>query len=101
VESLILTAEPGKFEYAKAMGSSSLAQAEPLSLNSTMWIASCTKLITSIAAMQCVEKGLVKLDDDVRAIVPELQNLDILQADADGSIAATRKNDSPITMRYA
>lgn len=51
--------------------------------------------------MQCVEKGLVKLDDDVRAIVPELQDLDILQADADGGIATTRKNDSPITMRYA
>lgn len=37
-----------------------------------MLIASCTKLMTSIAAMQCVERGLVALGTDVAGILPEL-----------------------------
>lgn len=57
-----------------------------------MWYASCTKLITSIAAMQCVERGLLKLDDDVSEILPELKGLQILtgfEEDAD-------ENDKPV-----
>lgn len=37
-----------------------------------MLIASCTKLMTSIAAMQCVERGLVALETDVAGILPDL-----------------------------
>lgn len=37
-----------------------------------MWIASCTKLMTSIAVMQCVERGLVAINTDVAVILPEL-----------------------------
>ena len=43
-----------------------------------MRIASASKLITSIAAMQCVERGLIGLDDDVVALIPELQAIKIL-----------------------
>lgn len=37
-----------------------------------MLIASCTKLMTSIAAMQCVERGLVALETDVAGILSDL-----------------------------
>lgn len=37
-----------------------------------MLIASCTKLMTSIAAMQCVERGLLALETDVAGILPDL-----------------------------
>jgi len=43
-----------------------------------MWIASCTKLMTCIAAMQCVERGLLHLDADVTDILPELKDLNLL-----------------------
>ena len=43
-----------------------------------MFIASCTKLMTSIAAMQCVERNLVTLDTDVAEILPELAAQDVL-----------------------
>lgn len=43
-----------------------------------MYIASCTKLMTSIAAMQCVECGLVNLDTNVAETLPELAAQDIL-----------------------
>lgn len=53
-------------------GVRSLETHEPLEIDDVMCIASCTKLLTSIAAMQCVERGLVTLDTDVEEILPEL-----------------------------
>jgi len=43
-----------------------------------MWIASCTKLMTCIAVMQCVERGLLDLDADVTPILPEVKAMDLL-----------------------
>lgn len=41
-------------------------------------IYSMTKLVTSIAAMQCVENGLIGLDNDLSEIMPEMTNIPIL-----------------------
>ena len=38
-----------------------------------MNIASATKLVTSVAAMQCIERSLIGLDDDMRPLVPILK----------------------------
>lgn len=91
----------GKFAYQNVFGSRTLGDedVQPLALDSVMWIASCTKLLTSIAAMQCVERGLVALDEDLRPKIKELNDLDILEADTEGKLASQRKNESPITLR--
>ena len=52
---LVATDATGKFRYAKAFGET--AWGEKLSVDSVMWIASCTKLMTSVAALQQVERG--------------------------------------------
>ncbi|CAK7214958.1 hypothetical protein SCUCBS95973_002313 [Sporothrix curviconia] len=44
---------------------------KPLSIDSCMWVASCTKLMTAVAALQCVEKGLLSLDADIGEKLPE------------------------------
>ena len=41
-------------------------------------IASMTKLVTSIAALQLVERGVVGLDDDLSPIMPEMTKIPIL-----------------------
>ena len=41
-------------------------------------IASMTKLITSIAALQLVEKGMLGLDDDLSTLIPEMTGIPIL-----------------------
>lgn len=56
--------------------------------------------MTSIAAMQCVERGLITLDEDVRPILHELKDIDILCGVKDG-VLESRKNTVPITLRYA
>jgi CubicO group peptidase (beta-lactamase class C family) len=44
---------------------------EPFELNTICAIASCTKPMTSVCVMQCVERGLLDLDADARDIIPE------------------------------
>jgi CubicO group peptidase (beta-lactamase class C family) len=46
--------------------------------DTTFWIASCSKLITTIAALQCVERAQLALDEDVSPILHELKSPDLL-----------------------
>lgn len=59
-----------------------------------MFVASFTKLMTSIAALQCVERGMITLEDDVAEILPELARLGILTgSDEKGEpVIVKRKN---------
>ncbi|KAL9582707.1 MAG: hypothetical protein Q9203_005378 [Teloschistes exilis] len=64
-----------------------------------MWIASCTKLMTSIAVLQLVERDQVGLDNEVSSILPELANPEILTDFEDGKPQyANAKNK--ITLRH-
>ncbi|RFU74285.1 beta-lactamase family [Trichoderma arundinaceum] len=60
------------------------------------WLASCTKLITSIACMQLVEGSILRLDDadQLEGLCPELAGLKVVQED--GSLEPAR---SRITLR--
>lgn len=49
------------FEHAS--GKVGAGQEAPMTMNSVLWIASCTKMITGIACMQLCEQGKLKLDD--------------------------------------
>lgn len=54
--------------YSFATGTTSLNPAEhphPLTAGSTFWLASCTKLLTSLACLQLVERGVLNLDEPV------------------------------------
>ena len=46
--------------------------------NNIFRIFSMTKVVTSIAAMQLVEKGLIGLDDDLSSLMPEMVAIPIL-----------------------
>lgn len=59
-----------------------------------------TKLVTSIAAMQVVEQGLIGLDDDLGKIVPALSGLNVLQDFDKGDTSRYTKQTKPVTLRY-
>ena len=75
--------------YRKAAGSCKAdgSTACPLTLDTVTWIASQTKLTTSVSVMQLVEKGLVGLDDDVRDIVPVLKDIKVITGFEDDDAA--------------
>jgi CubicO group peptidase (beta-lactamase class C family) len=75
------------------------ADAPPLKENAVMKVASCTKLITSIAALQCVERGLIGLDDSVFDVLPELAKLEIIGSPDGGQTLTFEKPKKPITIR--
>lgn len=73
--------------------------AKPWDVDSFTWVASMTKLITSTAVMKLVERGKLGLDDDVRPLVPQLSEMQILRGfDGDGQ-PILENNEKPITMR--
>jgi CubicO group peptidase (beta-lactamase class C family) len=92
----------GSFNYAKSFGSTSMKSenAKPLDLNTVMWVASCTKLMTSICAMQLVERGQLSLDDPVYKHIPELEPRTVITSiDAEGK-PTEQKHTKAMTLRH-
>ncbi|CAI7587620.1 unnamed protein product [Penicillium bialowiezense] len=54
--------------------------------DSLCWIASMTKLVTAVAVMQLVERGLISLDDNVCEIIPELKNMKVFEHERNGAV---------------
>ncbi len=72
--------------YQGAFGSRSVAGGTPMTTDTVFWIASMTKAITGVAAMQCVERGTLALDQPAGEIVPELAEPQVLEGfGADGN----------------
>jgi CubicO group peptidase (beta-lactamase class C family) len=92
-----LTIFVGKFVYQNAIGMKT--PTTPMNLDTTFIMASCTKLMTSIAAMQCVERGQITLDEAVSHVLPELKNLDILTGFTEAGEPMYKKSTRAITLR--
>ena len=91
--------------YTFACGNTSLNPAEnphPLTTASTFWLASCTKLLTSIACLQLVEKGLLDLDEPVYRKLPEFGEIKVLEGwKEDGSPKMGKGEESKaVTLRH-
>jgi CubicO group peptidase (beta-lactamase class C family) len=86
--------------YEGAFGRRALDQPEPMTLDSVFRIASMTKAITSIAAMQMVEQGKLALEAPVPDIDPTLGSPQVLEGfDASGK-PRLRPARRPITLRH-
>ncbi|KAF2674741.1 beta-lactamase/transpeptidase-like protein [Microthyrium microscopicum] len=90
----------GKQIYSKIAGYDSLSEdASPLKEDAVFKGASMTKLITSIALLQCIEKGLIGLDEPLDKILPELTNKEILTGESDGKLI-TKLSTKKVTARH-
>jgi CubicO group peptidase (beta-lactamase class C family) len=72
-----------------------------MDIESTYWIASCTKLLTSVCALQQVEQGKVDLDEDITRILPEMKEFPVIEADETAPGGFTLKpRQKQITLRH-
>jgi CubicO group peptidase (beta-lactamase class C family) len=72
----------------------------PMDISTSGFMASMTKLMTSVAVMQVVERGLVGLDDDLGAVIPELGDRMVLVGfDTASKTARFEKPSEKITLR--
>lgn len=92
----------GEFKYAKTIGVRSLkhGKPKPMERNTVLALASCTKLMTAICALQCVERGLLALDQDVTPLLPEVGKYGIITGfdDVTGQPVIT-PNTKHVTLR--
>lgn len=89
----------GETIYEGAAGSRVQGQPECVDADTVMWIASMTKPVVGVAAMQLVEQGRMALDEPAARIVPELGEFKVLAGwDADGQ-PVLRPPKTAITLR--
>ncbi|KAF2398084.1 beta-lactamase/transpeptidase-like protein [Trichodelitschia bisporula] len=105
--SLLALTSAGTILYTHSAGTtiSKTSQPIPFTPQTLCRIASCTKLPTTIAALQCVEAGLLSLDTDITlTTLPELGSAHILTGRApspsDPTPPQTTPNTAPITLRH-
>ncbi|KAH8744121.1 beta-lactamase [Hyaloscypha finlandica] len=95
----------GTIDYARCFGSRTVRRDEtrrlpPMEVDTPMRFASATKLLTTIMALQCVERGLIDLDENVEKFVPDLTSMKILAGFDDVGKAIMRDRDGIITLRH-
>ena len=74
--------------------------AQRMELDTVLALASSTKLMTAIAALQCVERGLLHLDVDVSPVLPEIGIYGIITGFNDATGQPNTVSDTkPVTVR--
>jgi CubicO group peptidase (beta-lactamase class C family) len=71
----------------------------PMTTDTLFWVASCTKALTSVAALQLVEEGLLELDDPVGRWLPRLAAPMVLKGFDAADKPILEPAAEPITLR--
>jgi CubicO group peptidase (beta-lactamase class C family) len=95
-----LVGDRGGVLYAEAFGTRGVSDARPMTPDTPFWLASMTKAVTSVAAMQLVERGRMTLDDPIGGLLPELAHPQVLTGFDDDGAAITRPATRAITLRH-
>ncbi len=86
--------------YEGAFGTRDLAKGPAMTLDTVFRIASMTKAVTSVATMQLVEQGKLRLEEPIGSVLPELASPQVLERfDASGA-PRLRPAKRPITLRH-
>lgn len=96
----------GNILYSKSLGNASIKQGRdlPFADDTVCGVASLSKLMTSVATLQCVEDGILELDRDVRPLLPEMGKYGIITGfhESESENATTfifTPDSTPITLR--
>src|ERR1700678_2359601 len=84
--------------YEGAFGRLSVTGEEPARADTMLAIASMTKAITSVAALQLIEQGRLELEQPVSSVVPAFAQLQVLDG-FDGETPRLRAPASQATIR--
>jgi len=85
--------------YEGAFGTRDSAKGTVMTADTIFRIASMTKAVTSVAAMQLVEQGRLDLDQPIGNVLPELSAPQVIEGFDDGGAPRLRPAKRPITLR--
>ncbi|KFY64220.1 hypothetical protein V496_03395 [Pseudogymnoascus sp. VKM F-4515 (FW-2607)] len=102
--SVVIAVDRDGIIYTKSVGTqsenpTSPLASKPISSDTVMWVASCTKLLTSISLLQLVERGLLSLDVPVASLLPELSNPSVFTGFNSAGAPEFTKPEMEITVR--
>jgi methyl acetate hydrolase len=86
--------------YEGAFGTRDLAKGPEMTADTIFRLASMTKAVTSVAAMQLVEQGKLQLDQPIGNVLPELAAPQVLEGFDDAGAPRLRPAKRPITLRH-
>ena len=86
--------------YQGASGRRRLPDGAPMSLDTMFWIASMTKPVAAVAAMQLVEQGKLSLAQNAAEILPQLADVRVLEGFDNTGTPRLRPARRPITVRH-
>ncbi len=72
----------------------------PITTDSVLWIASMTKAVTAVAAMQLVERGALDLDAPAGEVLPYLSRVQVCVGFDTAGQPQLRPPRSPVTLRH-
>ena len=98
VPGLVALVACGGQVHAEALGTLTVAADRPVTRGSLFRIASTTKPVTGAATLALIAEGLIRLDEPVDRLLPELAGRRVLQA-MDGPLADTVPAARPVTTR--
>ncbi len=85
--------------HSAAAGLRDPAGSDPMQLDTIFQIASMTKAIGSVAAMQLVERGALSLDAPIGTLLPDLAEPMVIDG-FDGDVPRLRAARRPVTLRH-
>ncbi|KAI0399691.1 beta-lactamase/transpeptidase-like protein [Xylaria palmicola] len=100
---LLAASRSGDLNYGKAFGKRSVrpgADQSALRLDTVMWVASCTKVVTALAALQCCERGLLTLDGPIYDVLPEFRGLPVIRGFNEDGSPVLEPHGKTITLRH-
>jgi len=86
--------------YEGAFGLRDVVDGPAMTRDSVFRIASMTKAVTSVAAMQLVEQGKLQLDEPIGKVLPELAAPQVLEGFDSAGAPRLRSAKRPITLRH-
>ncbi|MCU1335239.1 MAG: beta-lactamase [Bryobacterales bacterium] len=95
-----MVASSDRILYSGAFGKRDSASGIDVRPDSIFAIASMTKALTSVAAMQLVERGKLKLDEPAAKYLPELGQIQVLEGFDPAGKPVLRPAMKPITLRH-
>ena len=95
-----LAADDQGVVYEGAFGKREVGRDQEMTLDSVFWVASMTKAVTSVAAMQLVEQGTLDLDEPIGRRLPDLASPQVLEGFDEAGAPRLRPARRPITLRH-
>ncbi|GAW20788.1 hypothetical protein ANO14919_102990 [Xylariales sp. No.14919] len=95
----------GKVDISRSYGVRSLRDADPekrppMTADTPMRVASCSKFLTSIMVLQCVEMGLASLDEGLERLLPEVAGLKVLTGFDEAGNPIEREPKTPVLVKH-